>query len=257
VNGAPRRVRLDLAYDGTAFAGWQLQPGRRTIQGTLEEALSRLQGDESARVRGAGRTDAGVHARRQVADCLLASRLDDGELAYALRGILPADLRALAVRTVPQEFHSRRDAVSKSYRYRLDLSPHGDPFLARFALHPLQSFDRSAVEAALERLPGRRDWSAFAASVCEVEDRVRHLEEARYEQPSPEQGWLSFTADGFLTHMVRNLVGTLLEIARGRMAPDRLEAILDSRDRRLAGPTAPARGLILWEVRYRSNQSED
>lgn len=247
---AGRQIRIDLSYDGTDFAGWQVQPGRRTVQGVLEEALSRIEGRRAARVRGAGRTDAGVHARAQVADCRLTSELDDASIGHALHRILPPDLRPLAVRTVEEGFNARSRALRKTYRYRLDLTRYGDPFLARFAWFWPFEFDRKRLQQALEMLPGRRDWSGFAASKCTITDRVRDLAEARYEEPGDGEAWLVFSADGFLTHMVRNLVGTLVEVARRRLPAERIAAILESGDRRLAGPTAPARGLWLWEVVY-------
>ena len=245
-----RRIRIDLSYDGTDFAGWQFQPGRRTVQGVVEEALARIDGDRAVRVRGAGRTDAGVHARTQVADCYLGSALDDASIGHALHCMLPSDVRPLGVRTVEHGFNSWRESLRKTYRYRLDLSRYGDPFAARFAwFHPYR-MDLPRLRQALALLPGKRDWSGFAGSACTVANRVRELAEARYEQPANGEGWFVFTADGFLTHMVRNLVGTLVEVARHELPVDRVEAILSTGDRRLAGPTAPARGLCLWEVAY-------
>jgi tRNA pseudouridine38-40 synthase len=250
VSPTRRRVRLDLAYDGTDFSGWQRQPGLRTVQGLLEERLTRIRGGDAVRVRGAGRTDAGVHARGQVADFELDERLDDAQLEQALRSVLPADLRPLRARTVPGDFHARRSARAKTYRYRLDLSSAGDPFLARFALHHPRPLDFARISAGLDRLPGTRDWSGFTGSACEIENRVRTLELAELELPEPHAAWLTFRADGFLTYMVRNLVGTLLEIGRGRIDPERIEEILDSGNRELAGPTAAARGLCLERVDY-------
>jgi tRNA pseudouridine38-40 synthase len=246
-----RRVRIELAYDGTDFAGFQLQSSGRTVQGVLEDALTRIQGSGRVRVRGAGRTDAGAHARAQIADCELASRLDDATLLHALRAILPADLRPVQLATVAPEFDSRREARGKTYRYRLDLCAHASPFLARFALHHPHPVDHERVRTALAALPGERDWSAFTASSCKIQNRVRELTEATYEETG-EEGWFSFKGSGFMTHMVRNMVGTLLEVSRGRTPADRVAQIVASRDRRLAGPTAPARGLVLWEVRYAS-----
>lgn len=246
-----RRIRLELAYDGTDFAGWQKQPGQRTVQGVLETELTRISGDESVTVRGAGRTDAGVHARCQVADCEVNGRMDDEQLAHTLRSVLPPDLRPLLIRTVPGSFHSRRSARSKSYRYSIDRSRAGDPFVARYALHHPRGLDFAAMRRGLAMLPGKRDWSGFTAAACEIENRVRTLEEASLELPDSETAWLNFRADGFLTYMVRNLVGTLLEIGRGRMPEKRILEILDSGDRSLAGPTAAARGLCLQQVNYR------
>ena len=250
MTATPRRVRLDLAYDGTEFAGWQKQPGRRTIQGVLEAELTRISGGAPVVVRGAGRTDAGVHAHCQVADCEVNGRMDDDNLAHALRSVLPADLRPLSVRTVPASFHARRSANHKTYRYRLDLSLAGDPFLRRFAMHHPWRLDLERIRRGLELLPGKRDWSGFTASACEIENRVRTLEEARLDLPEPETAFIVFRADGFLTYMVRNLVGTLIEIGCGRMPVERIVEILDSRDRSRAGPTAAARGLCLQYVSY-------
>lgn len=245
-----RRIRVDLAYDGTDFAGWQSQPGLRTVQGVLEEALSRLAGGVRVRARGAGRTDAGAHASGQVADARVETALDDAGVLRALRALLPRDVRPLCVRTVREEFDARRDAISKTYAYWLDRTPHGDPFLRRFALHEPRPLEAGAMREALAMLPGRRDWSAFAGAACAVEDRVRNLTEASLEEPAPFLWRLAFTADGFLNHMVRNLVGTLLEIARGRIPASKIASILESGDRRLAGPAAPARGLVLERVSY-------
>jgi len=250
VSAVPRRIRLDLAYDGTGYAGWQVQPGRPTIQGSLEEALARLQGGAAVRVRGAGRTDAGVHARGQVADAQVALAIEDAGITHALRAILPAAIRVLTVRTVDDGFHARHDAIAKTYAYYVDRSAAGDPFLARFSLHERRRLDLDALDEALALLPGRRDWSGFASSPCVVADRVRTMSAARRVSIRPTLDALAFTADGFLTHMVRNLVGSLLEIGVGRAAPPRILEVLASGDRRLAGATAPAHGLTLERVDY-------
>jgi len=252
-----RRIRLDLAYDGTEFAGWQVQPGQRTVQGTVEEALSRLGGGVPVSVRGAGRTDAGVHARQQVADGWIGSRLDDAGLLAALAAILPRDLRPRVVRTVSDDFHARKEVVSKTYRYALDRSRCGDPLRSRYALHHPNPIDRDALDEALRGLPGRRDFAGFAGSASEVKTTVRTLAEARYEESAHDRGVFTFTADGFLNHMVRNLVGTLLEIGRRRFAATRIAEILDSRDRTRAGPTARAHGLCLDRIVYRGERSTE
>ena len=256
-SAAPRRIRLDLAYDGTDFAGYQLQPRRRTVQGTLEAALGQLAGQRAVRVRGASRTDAGAHARAQVVDCALACRLDDASLAHALARLLPSDVRPLAVRSVSERFHAQYDAQSKTYRYRIDRSPYGDPFLARYALHVPQPLDVERLTEALALVPGRRDWSGFADSRCRVRDRVREVLEASWADVGPLEGAFMFRADGFLTHMVRNLVGTLLEIGRGLRPTSSLAAILERRDRTLAAAAAPARGLTLWRVTYPGEAPDD
>lgn len=245
-----RRIRLDLAYDGTDFAGWQFQPRQRTAQGVLEQTLRELQGGRSVNVRGAGRTDSGVHANQQVADCEIHTRLDDAALARALCGMLPSDLRARKVTTAAPEFHARKHALSKTYHYYLDLTGHGNPFEARYALHYPYPLDASRLEEALRVLPGRRDWTGFTASTCDKLDRVRDLTVARLEKLTAQRWCLVFTADGFLKYMVRNLVGTLLEVGGGRMPLQTIEQVLDSCDRERAGPTAAARGLWLMRVAY-------
>lgn len=246
----PRRVRIDLAYDGTDYQGWQLQPGRPTVQGVLEEALARIHGGVAVRVRGAGRTDAGVHARGQVADCVVGDRMSDRELAASLNALLPEDVRVVDLGTVPEAFHSRHDAVAKTYAYSLDRTPAGDPFLTRYALHAPRPLDLDAIDAALQWLPGTRDWTGFTGAACTIDDRVRTLTVARRDEVRTGVTALVFTADGFLTHMVRNLVGTLLEIGRKRFPPERLAEIIGSGNRGLAGATAPSRGLSLERVDY-------
>jgi len=245
-----RRVRIDLAYDGTAYAGWQVQPRSKTVQGVVEEALGRLHGGSRVRLRGAGRTDSGAHARGQVADALVATRCDDDALLLALSHMLPEDVRPRRVLTLSPEFHARHDARSKTYRYLVDTSPHGDPWRRRYALAFPLAIDEEAVDAALALLPGTRDWSGFTGAACTVSDRVRTISEARRLSVRPGLQAFVFTADGFLTHMVRNLVGTLLAIGRHRMGPERVTEVLATRDRKRAGPTAPAKGLCLLRIVY-------
>ena len=241
-----RRIRLDLAYDGTDYAGWQVQPGQTTIQAVLEKTLCRLNGDRHVSVRGAGRTDAGVHARQQVCDFLFDGDTNDADLAHSLHRMLPAGIRPRELRTVDPAFHARKSARSKCYRYRLDRSTYGDPTRARFALHYPHDLDEDAVREALAKLPGRRDWSGFTGAACVVEDRVRTVTVADYVAGDR----FEFEGEGFLTHMVRNIVGTVLEVGQGKRAAGEIDSILSSRDRRLAGPTAPGLGLHLWSVRY-------
>ncbi len=156
----------------------------------------------------------------------------------------------MGLRTVDPSFHARHAAISKTYAYLLDRSAHGDPFLSRYALHWSFPVDLRAVEDALRRLPGKKDWSGFAGAACSCKDRVREMTEASFVSRSLENGVFRFTADGFLHHMVRNLVGTLLDVGRGRFGPERIDEILESTDRALAGFSAPAKGLCLEVVRY-------
>jgi len=219
------------------------------VQGVLSSGLSRLNGDRPVALRGAGRTDAGVHALGQVADCGFGADLDDAGVAHALSRMLPDDLRVLAVTTVADGFHARRHARAKVYVYRVDRSAHGDPFLRRYAAWRPGELDLAAMEQGLALIPGRRDWSGFTAASCTVEDKVRTVYEARYGEEAG-LGRFTFAGEGFLTHMVRNLVGTLLDVGRGRFAPEQIARVLASGDRTLAGPTAPAAGLFLEQVVY-------
>jgi tRNA pseudouridine38-40 synthase len=244
-----RRVRIDLAYDGTAYAGWQMQSRARTVQQAVEEAIRKLHAGRRVPLRGAGRTDSGAHARGQVADAWIALDRDDDALCATLSDMLPPDIRPQRVLTVPDTFNARHDARSKTYRYLLQRRP-GDPFLARFAERLPSSWDEGRVDAALALLPGTRDWSGFTGSACRVADRTRTLVEARRVVLRPGLQALVFSADGFLTHMVRNIVGTLIEVGRGKLDRDRVSSVLTSLDRKLAGPTAPAKGLCLERVVY-------
>lgn len=252
-----RRVRIVLAYDGTAYAGWQIQPERPTVQGVIRDALARIQGSGAVQVRGAGRTDAGVHAAGQVADAEIRSRLGDDDLRHALRRVLPRDIRPRDVRTVDPSFHSQYLARSKTYVYRVDRTRDGDPFVARYAANEPRELDLDAVQDGLRRLPGTRDWTGFAGSACDKDDRVRTLTEASWSAAAPGVLSFRFTADGFLTHMVRNIVGTLLEVGTGRFRPERVDEILERRDRTLGGTVAPARGLCLLRVRYDGFEDPD
>ena len=243
------RVRIDLAYDGTAYAGWQIQPRGATVQQVVEGALATLHAGRRVPLRGAGRTDSGAHARGQVADALIEMRGGAAALLAALSGMLPEDIRPRRVLSVPPEFNARHDARSKTYRYLLE-SPPGDPFRLRFASTLPASWDEAAVDAALALLPGTRDWSGFTGSACRILDRTRTVLDARRVVVRPGLQAFVFTADGFLTHMVRNLVGTLIEVGRGKFGPERVSEVLATKDRRRAGPTAPAKGLCLERVVY-------
>jgi len=252
-----RRIRIDLAYDGTDFEGFQLQPRGRTVQGVVEAVLERLAGGRPVRLRAASRTDSGVHARKQVVDGRIETSLDDHALERGLEALLPRDVSAVRVATVPDSFHSMHHAIAKTYRFRMDLSRHGDPLIARYAVHHRGRFDPELVERGLRLLVGRRDFTGFADSRCRVRERVRCLDRAEWAPLEDAGGCFVFRADGFLTYMVRNMVGTLLEIGRGKRAVEAIAEILETRDRRLAAATAPARGLCLWDVEYASDGPVD
>jgi len=242
--------RLTLEYDGTDFHGWQVQPGgRRTVQGSLEEALARLTG-QSVRVVGSGRTDAGVHAREQVASVRVESRFDAVALQRALNGVLPPDVVVAAATPAPDDFHARRDARSKLYGYRIWNGGRPSPLRARFSHWLPAALDLEAMTQAARACRGRHDFGSFQTAGSDVETRVRTISHLGVTGESRGEIEILVEANGFLRHMVRNLVGTLIDVGLGRRAPDSMAALLAARDRRRAGSTAPARGLTLLRVSY-------
>jgi tRNA pseudouridine38-40 synthase len=243
-----RRLKLVLEYDGTAYHGWQVQPGLDTIQGMLEAALSRLAG-VSVPVMGAGRTDAGVHALGQVASCTAELRLDDAALRRALNALLPRDIVVRRVETVAPDFDSRRSARSKIYRYTLLVRDCPSALHARHSLYVPYAVNLEAMSLGAACLVGTHDFSAFRAGTCTAPTPVRTVTRAAW-RAAGEFWEFEIAGNGFLQHMVRIIVGTLLEVGRGKRATDDVSTILASRDRRRAGKTAPPHGLCLVEVHY-------
>ena len=251
-----RNLKLTLAYDGTDFSGWQVQPGRLTIQGALASAIGRLTG-ENVLPQGSGRTDAGVHALGQVAAFFTASTIPIENLAQALNDILPASVRVLAASEVPLHFHPRGRVRHKVYRYRIYRGPTCPPFLARYVWHFPFPLDEPAMIAAAPQVEGEHDFTSFAAvdpdrSAANQQglvSNVRTIFTSRWERDADE---LLYTVcgSGFLHHMVRNLVGTFIQVGKGTLASADLARILNARDRSQAGATAPAAGLYLVNVEY-------
>jgi tRNA pseudouridine38-40 synthase len=237
-----------LAYDGTGLHGWQVQPDRPTVQGALLDSARRLfEGD--VRVVGASRTDAGVHALGQTVALTAASGLPAGTVQAALNARLPREIRVVAAADAPAGFDARRSALGKRYAYLIDAGPVPSPLLLRYAWHVPGLGDLAAMRAALAAVRGRHDFSAFcaapgreAAPVC----RVRALHVSRRRRLVA----VLVSADRFLHHMVRNLVGSAVEVGRGARPAAWLADVLASRDRTRAGPTAPAHGLALLRVLY-------
>jgi len=251
-----RNMKLVLAYDGSEFSGWQVQPDALSIQGTLASAIGRLTG-EKVLPQGSGRTDAGVHALAQVATFATASRIPAENLVKALNDILPASIRVLEACGAPPEFHARKSAHAKSYRYRMYRGPICPPFLARYVWHYPYLLDEEAVRRAAETVVGEHDFTSFAAV-----DPEKRREENDENFPNVRQvfssGWerhgeefvYSIRGSGFLHHMVRNLVGTFVLVGKGTLKPEDVRRILKARERSAAGATAPANGLYLVSVEY-------
>ena len=242
-----RNIRLVLAFDGTAYRGWQIQKNQPTIQGLVSEAIFRITG-ERIKLTGSGRTDSGTHARGMVANFLTHSRMDPSKFVPALNSMLPGDIRVLSSRSAPASFHARRDARSKVYRYQIYLGPTLRPHLIREYFHFPYPIDISKMERAALRFRGEHDFASFAKGPpgpntirriyrCDLARKGRRL-------------YLTVEGNGFLHHMVRNMAGTLLEIGTGSMTLKEFTKLFVKRDRTLAGFTAPARGLILLKVKY-------
>jgi tRNA pseudouridine38-40 synthase len=241
--------RLDISYQGTRFEGWQVQPGRPTVQGLLETVLADLYG-ERIHVVGSGRTDAGAHALGQVANFRAPARLPVDRLPIILNSRLPADVRVLRAARVPAAFHAQRSARSKLYRYQVFngriLSPFDEPFYHRV----FQPLDVGAMAAAARGFLGRHDFTSFCAHAEADANHVREVFRADIGARGHRILFL-VEASGFLHHMVRNMAGTLLEVGLGSRPADDIPRLLAARDRRRAGPTAPACGLFLVRVWYR------
>jgi tRNA pseudouridine38-40 synthase len=246
----PRSVRLTLAYDGGRFHGWQVQPGAETLQGVLIDACTRLVGSP-VRVVGASRTDAGAHAVGQVASVWTTSALPPATFARGLNALLPEDVRVLDAREESRGFDARRCASGKRYLYLLDTGVAAHPLLRRFTWHVAAPLDAPAMAKALAPLRGRHDFSAFCASPGRERTPVCTLWSARLACRRRGLLALVVSGDSFLHHMVRNIVGSLVEVGRGARPPQWMAELLAGRDRTRAGPTAPARGLVLLRVLYR------
>jgi len=241
-----RVIRLTVGYDGTDFCGWQRQPGDRTVQGELEKALTKL-ARKRIPVVGAGRTDAGVHALGQVASFRAELRLGDHELRRALNALLPQDVRVSSVRKAPAGFDARKSARSKIYRYRIYNVPQVSPFLFRYVLHWPGRLDFERMAEASRLFKRRGDFTAFSSN--RLLQPVRRVMRSELKKKGREITY-TIEADGFLRYMVRTIVGTLLEVGRGKIEPRAVEDLFARKKRSLASPTAPAKGLCLIKVVY-------
>ncbi|HYG65007.1 MAG TPA: tRNA pseudouridine(38-40) synthase TruA [Thermoanaerobaculia bacterium] len=240
--------RLTVSYRGAAYAGWQRQDNARTVQEVLEEALSALLG-RTVRVVGASRTDAGVHARGQVAHLELDAPFPERGLIHGTNHHLPEDVRVLAAARVPDGFHARKHALGKTYSYRLSRAAVLSPLDSLFVAQVPDRLDLAAMREAAAHLPGRHDFSAFALAGGAHGQPFRTILAARWEEMGDELRF-RILGEGFLRGMVRALVGTLIEVGLGRRTPGDFAGLLDGRPRAAAGPTAPAHALVLERVFY-------
>jgi len=243
-----RKVKLLLEYEGTAYLGWQRQPQGLTVQEVLEEAIRRVTG-EASRVVGASRTDAGAHARGQTAHFRTNWPHSVESLQKALNAVLPPDVVVLSAEDAPDGFHARFSARSKVYEYAIWNDPVRPAIERRYVWHVRRPLDIESMRAAAHALVGTHDFAAFASSGAESRSTVRTITRAEWRR---EGRRLVFTIEGqgFLYNMVRAIVGTMVDIGRGRIPPSAMQQILESRDRRRAGRTAPAHGLCLLRVDY-------
>ena len=269
-----RNLRLLIAYDGTDFHGWQRQPNALTVQECLESAMERIL-SEKAQVYGSGRTDVGVHALNQVANFKTDCPIPCENLVKALNHALPPTVRIKDAQEVPSQFHARYDVRSKTYRYRILQAPVGSPFLCRFVWHYPFPLDIEHMAQAAKLFEGEHDFTSFAAvggsaeeescpELCNAGARhsvplrtkiqtsmVRRVFTSRIlRRPRASMLIYEVTGNGFLHHMVRNMVGTLIEVGRGKLEPSDIVRILNACDRTMAGPTAPGQGLCLVRVEY-------
>ncbi|HEX16321.1 MAG TPA: tRNA pseudouridine(38-40) synthase TruA [Deltaproteobacteria bacterium] len=244
-----RNLKLLIEYDGTHFHGWQIQPDQRTVQGVLQETIAQVVGHR-VRLIGASRTDAGVHALGQVANFKTTSKLPPETMQRAFNALLPDDVVVKAVEEVPLSFHSRFRSTGKVYEYRLLLTPWPSAILRHFCWHLPERLDLEAIEQCCRMLLGVHDFSSFQLSGSDTRNPVREVRRAEVHERSPGHVVMVFEANAFLRGMVRSIVGTLVDVGRGRITPEEFEEIMAAKDRSRASPTAPARGLFLVEVKY-------
>jgi len=244
-----RTIKLVIEYEGTHYLGWQVQPNGQTIQGVIQDCLKRLTG-ESSQLIGSGRTDAGVHALGQVAHFKTESRMDANTFQRALNSLLPKDIVIRRAEEVEAEFHARRSAKSKVYEYRI-LNRTTPPAIDRqYIWYIPQKLNLDEMKKATHSLVGEHDFSAFRSVGSSARSSVRNILQADWKRGKGGHLRFEIEATGFLKQMVRAIVGTLVEVGRGKISAQEFKRILDSKDRKEAGPTAPARGLFLKEVKY-------
>lgn len=246
------RIGLKIEYDGTAYGGWQRQKNAPSIQQTIEEALERALGC-SCRVIGAGRTDAGVHAYGQVAHLDIETKIPADRFSYILNQKLPDDIRIVQSWQAVENFHARRDAIGKHYRYTIYQAPHASALERNSSVHVPQQLDVKKMQQAAQVLIGEHDFSAFRTVGSNIVGTVRTVYRLEVQQQG-QHIHIDIWGNGFLYNMVRIIAGTLIEVGKGKIPVQEMQSILDSKERARAGATAPAKGLAMCEVFYRTEE---
>lgn len=242
-------IRIVVQYDGTRYRGWQRQANSElTIQGKIEQVLSKMCG-EPVEIIGAGRTDAGVHARGQIANFHIRTEKSEEEILEYLNEFLPEDIRITKVQEAGERFHSRLNAISKTYRYTCLKKGCYDVFLRQYAFSLSKEADVDRMQKAALYFLGTHDFAAFCTKASKKKGTVRTIESISIEEDETKITF-SYVGNGFLYNMVRILTGTLLEVGTGKREPEEMALLLEKKERRLAGETAPAKGLMLWQVHY-------
>lgn len=244
-----RTIKLIIEYDGTNYLGWQVQARGETVQGTIQEKLKQILGEPVCLV-GAGRTDAGAHAMGQVAHFKTRSFLDLRSIHRALNSLLPEDILIQKVEEAEGDFHARKGAKTKIYEYRVLNRPLRSVFHRNYAWHIPQNLNWEEMKKATQELIGEHDFSAFRSTGTPTKSAIRKVFRAEWKKERDGLMRFEIEGSGFLKQMVRAIVGTLVEVGRGRLNAEAFQRILESKDRRKAGPTAPAHGLFLKEVKY-------
>lgn len=243
-----RNIKLTIRYDGTGYSGWQCQKNGRTIQETIERALKRITG-KRIHITASGRTDAGVHAMAQVANFKTRSKIPLQKLQMALNSVLPKDIVIYRIEEAGPGFDAQRGAKSKLYRYTIMNNDYLDPFLYRYAAKCFHALDLTLMKRAARHIVGRHDFRSFRAVDGEERNCVRTVKGIAIRRDG-DLIYIDIEADGFLYNMARNIVGTLVEVARGKFSVEKVKEIMLKKDRRFCGPTMPAKGLCLVKVRY-------
>lgn len=244
-----QRYKCEISYDGSSYCGFQIQPKDRTVQGEIEKALKKLHKGLDVKIQASGRTDAGVHAVGQVIHFDSDLDIPIGKWELALNTLLPHDIVVATTEAVSNNFHARYNVIGKEYRYFIQLGERRDPFKRSYAYYYPYSLDLEAIREAMDYFIGEFDFTSFCSAKTDKEDKVRKITSMELMQEG-NMLIFSFKGNGFLYNMVRIIIGTLLDVGRGKKRPDEIPAIIAGKDRKLAGKTASANGLYLWKVHY-------